>query len=81
VSARPTPSPEESPEEALGRIIRERRKARGWSQEDLGFESGLHRTYIGVIERGEKNISLRNLVLLAHTLGTEASDLLREAGL
>ena len=76
----PTP-PISSPEEALGRVIREHRKARGWSQEDLGFESGLHRTYIGVLERGEKNVSLKNLVLVAETLGAKASELLREAGL
>jgi len=54
---------------------------RGWSQEDLGFESGLHRTYIGVLERGEKNISLRNLIIVASTLGAKASELLDEAGL
>lgn len=53
----------------------------GWSQEDLGFESGLHRTYIGVIERGEKSISVGSLVHLAETLNVKASDLLREAGL
>lgn len=70
-----------TPEQALGLAIRNRRKVRGWSQEDLGFESGLHRTYIGVLERGEKNISLRNLILVASTLGTKASELLDEAGL
>ena len=70
-----------SPEKSLGRAIRRRRQARGWSQEILGFESGLHRTYIGVLERGEKNVSLRNLVTVARTLGIKASELLREAGL
>lgn len=70
-----------TPEQALGLVIRNRRKMRGWSQEDLGFESGLHRTYIGVLERGEKNISLRNLILVASTLGAKASELLDEAGL
>jgi transcriptional regulator with XRE-family HTH domain len=70
-----------TPEQALGLVIRNRRKVRGWSQEDLGFESGLHRTYIGVLERGEKNISLRNLILVASTLGAKASELLDEAGL
>lgn len=69
------------PEEALGRIIRKYRKARGWSQESLSFESGLHRTYIGVLERGEKNVSLRNLVRVADTLGVLPSELLRAAGL
>ena len=70
-----------SPEIALGKAVRERRKVMGWSQEDLGFESGLHRTYIGVIERGEKSISVGSLVHLAETLKVKASDLLREAGL
>lgn len=41
--------------------IRKLREARGWSQEKLGFEAGLHRAYIGQIERGEKNIGLKNL--------------------
>jgi transcriptional regulator with XRE-family HTH domain len=45
------------------------------------FETGLHRTYIGVLERGEKNVSLRNLVLVARKLGISASQLLAEAGL
>jgi transcriptional regulator with XRE-family HTH domain len=69
------------PEKALGRVIRDRRIALGWSQEALGFETGLHRTYIGVLERGEKNVSLRNLVLVARKLGISASQLLAEAGL
>lgn len=69
------------PEKALGRVIRERRKALGWSQEEFGFETGLHRTYVGVLERGEKNVSLRNLVLIAGKLGVTASELLAEAGL
>lgn len=69
------------PEVVLGKAVRERRKALGWSQEDLGFESGLHRTYIGVIERGEKSISVGSLVHLAETLKVKASDLLREAEL
>jgi transcriptional regulator with XRE-family HTH domain len=69
------------PEAALGHAVRERRKALGWSQENLGFESGLHRTYIGVIERGEKSISLGGLVHISKILNVKASDLLREAGL
>jgi transcriptional regulator with XRE-family HTH domain len=69
------------PEKALGRVIRERRLALGWSQEELGLESGLHRTYIGVLERREKNVSLRNLVLVARKLGINASQLLADAGL
>jgi transcriptional regulator with XRE-family HTH domain len=76
-----SPASSSTPEQALGRIIREYRKAHGWSQEALSFESGLHRTYIGVLERGEKNVSLRNLVRVANTLGARASELLRDAGL
>jgi len=41
---------------SLGELVRKRRKEIGLSQEDLGFESGLHRTYIGSIERGETNL-------------------------
>lgn len=70
-----------SPEISLGKVVRNRRLELGWSQEDLGFEAGLHRTYVGVIERGEKSISVGSLVHLAETLDVKASDLLREAGL
>jgi transcriptional regulator with XRE-family HTH domain len=40
----------------FGKIIRELRKEKNLSQEELGFQSNLHRTYIGMIERGEENI-------------------------
>jgi len=45
----------------FGKIIRELRKEKNLSQEELGFQSNLHRTYIGMIERGEKNITLENI--------------------
>ncbi|UUC94381.1 helix-turn-helix domain-containing protein [Comamonas sp. C11] len=75
------PNKRPSPEVSLGKAVRSRRLELGWSQEDLGFEAGIHRTYVGVIERGEKSISIGSLVHLAETLGVKASDLLREAGL
>ena len=53
---------------AFGRRIRSAREARGWSQEDLAYEAGLDRTYIGGIERGERNIALLNLNKLAQAL-------------
>ncbi len=61
---------------AFGDLVRKRRLKLGYSQESLGFESGLHRTYIGSIERGEANVSLENLAVLALTLGCEIKDLL-----
>lgn len=60
---------------SLGEKVRERRKKIGLSQEDLGFECGLHRTYIGSIERGETNLTLENIAVLAVILHCEISDL------
>lgn len=52
------------------------RHARGLSPEQLGEQCNLHRTYIGSIERGERNVSLDNIVGVARALGTTASELL-----
>ncbi len=62
---------------AFGAAVRKRRQRLGWSQEELADRCGLHRTYVGSIERGERNVSLRNLDLIARTLGTDAASLLR----
>jgi len=70
-----------SPEISLGAAIRRRREELGWSQEGLAFECGLHRTYIGAIERGEKNLTLRNAIRVAAAMKCNASDLLISAGL
>jgi len=53
---------------AFGERVRFYRLQRGWSQEDLAEQTGLHRTYIGSVERGERNVSLINIALLAKTL-------------
>ena len=52
----------------IGFRIREKRQAMGLSQEDLGEKADLHRTYIGAIERGERNISILNLRQIAKSL-------------
>lgn len=65
-----------SPEHAaLGRAIRELRRSVGVSQGGLADRSGLHRTYVGGIERGERNVSFGNLLKLAKALGVRPSEL------
>ena len=53
---------------SFGEIIRQKRKEKGLSQEDLAFKADLHRTYIGMIERAEKNITLENINKIAKAL-------------
>lgn len=65
---------------ALGAAIRDGRKALRVSQEDFAELADLHRTYVGQIERGEKNISFMNLVRVAKALSLKPSELLRKAG-
>lgn len=60
----------------LGKKIRQIRKKQGISQEELGFKSGLHRTYIGAIERAEQNVSIDNLHKIAKALKVPPKDLL-----
>lgn len=61
----------------FGTKIRTIRLERDLSQERLAFLSGLHRTYIGAIERGERNISLKNIEKLAKALKISLEDLFR----
>ncbi|MFQ5803621.1 MAG: helix-turn-helix domain-containing protein [Candidatus Methylomirabilales bacterium] len=59
----------------LGLRIRKLREQRGWSQEEFAEECGLHRTYIGAIERGERNVSVLNLRKIAASLKVSLADL------
>lgn len=60
----------------VGRRLRDLREKAGWSQEELGFRSGLHRNYIGDIERGERNVAVVNIAKLAKALAVRPRDLL-----
>ena len=61
----------------FGNSIRDARKSVGISQEELADKAGLHRTYIGMIERAEKNITLINIEKLAIALSIDISELLK----
>jgi len=64
----------------VGRNLRRLRRDRALSQEALADELGLHRTYIGGVERGERNLTLRTVERLADSLGVPPGDLLTEDG-
>jgi transcriptional regulator with XRE-family HTH domain len=60
----------------FGNNVQNLRKLKGWSQEDLSKKSGLHRTYIGGIERGERNVSLINIEKIAKALKVKITKLI-----
>lgn len=60
----------------FGKRLAALRKARGWSQEALALESGIARSYLGGVERGQRNIALVNICRLAEALGLKPSALL-----
>ena len=62
---------------ALKGRISSKRKARGLSQRALAQLAGLDRTYVGSVERGERNVSIDNVERLAEALGIELADLFR----
>jgi len=63
----------------FGERVRELRKQRGFSQESLALACGLDRTYIGGVERGERNISLINIHKIAAALHVDAKELFMHA--
>jgi len=64
------------PRYLFGLRLSEMRKSRGWSQERLAAESGLARSYVGGVERGQRNIALLNICKLARALDTVPGTLL-----
>ncbi|MEW8626786.1 MAG: helix-turn-helix transcriptional regulator [Candidatus Thiodiazotropha sp.] len=59
----------------LGMIIRDKRKELGYSQEAFASHCGVHRTYMGAVERGERNISLLNIIRITNALKILPSEL------
>jgi len=64
----------------VGSAIRARRKARGFSQEALADAAGIDRSHMGKIERGERNVTLLNLLRISDALGAQPSAILAEGG-
>ncbi|MDJ1110488.1 helix-turn-helix domain-containing protein [Macrococcoides caseolyticum] len=62
----------------IGNNITQLRKSKGWSQEELAFECQLHRTYIGSVERGERNIAILNLFKIANALEVEVKEIIKQ---
>lgn len=62
----------------VGLNLKRLRLAKGWSQEELAFECGLHRTYISGIERGVRNPTIVIISKLADTLGVSAIEFLAD---
>ena len=60
----------------LGKAVRTRRNALGITQEELAHRAGIHPTYLGDVERGERNIALINILKLAKALGVKAGALM-----
>ena len=59
----------------VGHRLRVLREGRGWSQEEFANRCDLHRTYVGSVERGERNVAALNLRLMAKKLGASLSDI------
>ena len=58
----------EDPRVLFGRKLAQVRKLKGWSQEQLALETGIARSYLSGVERGQRNVALLNICKLAHTL-------------
>lgn len=63
----------------LGTSVRQRREKLGFSQEAFASKCGVHRTYVGKVERGEQNVSMASLARIAKGLGVPVWQLVREA--
>jgi transcriptional regulator with XRE-family HTH domain len=62
---------------SLGKRIRELRTTKGWNQIDLAEEAGINENYVSDLELGKKEVCLRTLQRIAHSLGVNSSEILR----
>lgn len=62
----------------FGEVVREERKRQGISQEKLAELAGIHRTYMGAVERGERNVCIKNIGRIAQALGVSVNKLTRD---
>lgn len=76
-----SPNAKESALVAFGAAVRAARSAAGVSQEELAYRSGIDRSYLGAIERGEQNAGLLHLARIAEALGRPLADLMAMAKL
>ena len=76
----PGPVAGADPDVWFGKTVASLRKQRGISQEDLAFRSGISRSYMGVIERGEKSPSVDTIARVARGLGMSLAELFSAAG-
>ena len=61
----------------LGKNLREAREAKGWSQEELAYRCGVHRTYVGGIERAEYNVTVVTLLRVTKALRIKLTDAIK----
>jgi len=64
-------------QKTVGATVRRLRLKNGWSQDVFADKSGLHRAHVGEIERGESNVTIQTLKILADTLGVRIVDLVK----
>ena len=66
-------------QEKVGRVVQRLRKEKGYSQEAFAVVVGVHRTYMGLIERGQANVTLETLNKVARALSINSSEVIRRA--
>ena len=75
---KPPPGKPENGRHIVAFNSRRLRLERGWSQEDLAARAGIHRTYLGSVERGERNVAVDNICRIAWALGVLSFELMKE---